>query len=258
MKIFSKLFKKKKVIGVISLKGIIGSKKGQINHESYADLIKQAFETKGIIALFLKINSPGGSPSQSEYMFKYINLMKQKYPKVKVICSIEDIAASGGLYISMAADYIISLENAIVGSIGVISAGFGFTDAIKKLGIERRVYTQGECKNILDPFLPENSKDVEILLSMQQDVLENFTNVVTSSRADKLKDKNIFNGMVWSGKGALEIGLIDEITTMDEYIEKEYGKDCEIKKFEHKKKGLMAKLGLDDFSMKAFLDNLTW
>ncbi|AZL15400.1 signal peptide peptidase SppA [Rickettsiales endosymbiont of Stachyamoeba lipophora] len=244
----------KRVVVHLTFKGVIGNigpRKGGICFENYQELIKKAFETKHVKAVCIAINSPGGSPVQSELIYKYILKLKRE-KNVPVWMFIEDIAASGGYYLACAGDRIYTANNAIIGSIGVISSGFGFTELIKKIGIERRVYTQGENKSILDPFLPEKQEDINMLKEMQQDVHKNFMAIVKTSRDKKLKDnKDLFSGKIWSGMQAIENGLADEIGFFEEVAEQQFGKKVKIIKLEPKKSKLLSKLGLD-----IVLDNL--
>ena len=164
-----KIFKRKKIIPHIRLSGIIGSvgrfKQG-INFASQQEIIDKAFSVKKALAIAISINSPGGSPVQSHLIYSYIKKMAKKNNK-KVIVFAEDVAASGGYLIACAGDEIYANSSSIVGSIGVISASFGFQDAIKKIGVERRVYTAGKNKSTLDPFKEENEEDIQRLKKIQ-------------------------------------------------------------------------------------------
>ena len=156
----------------------------------------------------------------------------------------EDVAASGGYLISCAGDEIYANSSSIIGSIGVIYSSFGFTELIKKVGIERRVHTAGKNKSTLDPFLDEKSEDIERLKKIQLDLHQDFINVVESSRGSKLikKDIELFSGEFWSGKKAKELGLIDGIGDADQILKQKYGDDIIIKKFEKPKSWLSNKL----------------
>jgi signal peptide peptidase SppA len=190
-KIINKIKKPKSKVAVLRLSGVIGSagmmKKG-ISLDDLNDDIEKAFELSGVKAVALQINSPGGSPVQSELIYKRIRELSDE-KKIPVYSFVEDVAASGGYWLACTGDEIYASESSIVGSIGVISAGFGFVDAIKKLGVERRVYTQGENKSILDPFQKEDPKDIDILMNLQKDVHESFKNLVRSRRDGKIKKK---------------------------------------------------------------------
>ena len=207
-----KIFKSRAVVNVISLEGVIGSvnfKQGlTLGHLNKS--FEKSFEGKNIKAVVLNINSPGGSPVQSELISKRIvQLSKQK--NIPVIAFVEDIAASGGYWIACAASEIIVAENALLGSLGVRFSGFGLHKVIERLGVERRIHTQGDSKALLDPFLPEKKEDVEMIMKVQADIYDNFKRQVHQGRAGKLKleDAELFSGAIWSGKRALEIGVAD-------------------------------------------------
>ncbi|MBN8828821.1 MAG: signal peptide peptidase SppA [Sphingobacteriia bacterium] len=258
VKKIQELFKKKSLVVSIPLKGVIGIKKNGITLDSYNDIIEKAFALPKIKAVILQINSPGGSPSQSELIYKKIRRLSVER-KIKVITFVEDIAASGGYYIALAGEQIIAPHNSIIGSIGVISAGFGLHEAINKLGIQRRIYTSGNSKSFLDPFQPEKPEDVEILKELQNDVYENFVSLVKERRAARLESEdNIFSGRIWSGKKAKKLGLIDEISDLETYIEEKFGKKTKIIKLEPKKKGLLSKFGFGDFSLRNMLEEIWW
>ena len=188
-------------------------------------VLERAFSRKGIAAVALSINSPGGSAVQSALIHGRIKALAKKH-KQRVIVFCEDVAASGGYWLACAGDEIYADESSIVGSIGVIAAGFGFVEAMAKLGVERRVHTAGESKAILDPFQPEKKEDVERLLAIQSDVHDAFKRLVRDSRKDKLKgeEKELFSGAFWSGRRALELGLIDGIGHLPDILERKFGR----------------------------------
>ena len=178
-----------------------------------ASAIEKAFELSKIPAVAVVVNSPGGSPVQSSLIFRRIRqLAEEKKKTVYVFC--EDVAASGGYYLALAGDEIYADPSSIIGSIGVIFAGFGLDKAIAKLGIERRVYTAGEQKDALDPFRPEKPADIERIKNVQRDVHDVFIGIVKERRAGRLTgaDAELFSGAFWSGPKALELGLIDGIS----------------------------------------------
>jgi signal peptide peptidase SppA len=231
MKLF-KIFKRKKtaIIACVNLQGVIG-KDGKINSginiENAAPLLKKAFELKKVKAVALNINSPGGSPVQSELIYKYIRELSIE-KKIPVFTFAQDLAASGGYYLLLSGDEIYAHNSSIIGSIGVIFSGFGFVDLIKKIGVERRVYTEGKNKAILDPFMEEEVENIEILKNAQRDIYESFKDLVKLRRNNKLKDEeNLFTGAFWSGKKALELGLIDGVSDMREKMQEKFGKECE-------------------------------
>ena len=238
-------FKKKTIIPHIRLTGIIGSAgkfKQGIDLAGQKDLLKKAFSVKKIKYVAISINSPGGSPVQSHLIFSYIRQLAEK-KKIKVLIFAEDVAASGGYLISCAGDEIYANSSSIIGSIGVISASFGFKDLIKKIGIERRVYTAGKNKSTLDPFVEEKEEDVKRLKSIQLELHADFIKVVEKSRGSKLKDpdkNNIFTGEFWTGSSALKLGLIDAIGNVDQILKEKFGDRLVIKNFE-KQKGFIAK-----------------
>ena len=191
----------------------------------------------------LLVNSPGGSPVQSNLILKRIRqLAEEKDKKVYVFC--KDVAASGGYYIALAGDEIYADTSSIIGSIGVISAGFGFEKAIEKLGVERRVYTAGTSKSMLDPFRPENPADVARLKQVQQDVHDAFIGVVKDRRAGKLTghDDDLFNGSFWSAPKALDLGLIDGVSDVRTKMRELHGDKVRLKVVPISSGGLLSRL----------------
>ena len=239
------IFKKKTVIPHVRLTGIIGSAsrfKQGIELANQREIIKKAFSVKKITHVAISINSPGGSPVQSHLIYSYIRELADK-KKIKVLMFAEDVAASGGYFIACAGDEIFANSSSIIGSIGVISASFGFKDLIQKIGVERRVYTAGKNKSTLDPFVEEKEEDVKRLKNIQLELHEDFIKVVKNSRGSKLKDvekNNIFTGEFWTGKTALKLGLIDGIGNADQVLKDKFGEKVIIKNFE-KQKGFLAK-----------------
>ncbi len=208
--------------GVIASGGLLGSR--GLSIESVAPLLARAFNTRGAKAVALAINSPGGSPVQSALIGQRIRLLAAE-KDVKVIAFVEDVAASGGYWLACAADEIIVDPSSIVGSIGVISAGFGFQDLIARYGVERRVHTSGERKAMLDPFRPEKADDVERLHRLQAEIHDGFKDWVRERRAGKLKgeDATLFSGEFWTGKRGLELGLVDGIGELRAILQARYG-----------------------------------
>ncbi len=201
------------VVSVIRLQGIIAAQArgGALNDAALASLMQKAFTKGKPTAVALAINSPGGSPSQSSLISARIRrLAKEK--NIKVYAFVEDVAASGGYYIASAADEIWVDRHSIVGSIGVISSGFGFTDLIERYGIERRVHTAGKSKGLLDPFKPENPDDVARLKALQEHIHAEFIDHVRARRGERLNgEMELFTGDIWVGSSALETGLIDGV-----------------------------------------------
>jgi len=214
------------LVAVVRLSGVIGANaplRSALNLESVAPALEAAFALRRVAAVALLVNSPGGLPVQSSLIFKRVRALAEE-KKLPVYAFAEDVAASGGYMLACAADEIYADESSIIGSIGVISAGFGFTGLIEKLGIERRVHTAGESKSMLDPFRPEDPEDIRRLEALQQDVHENFKSLVRSRRSGKLKDApEIFTGEFWAGRGALERGLIDGIGDCRSVLRAKYG-----------------------------------
>ena len=208
--------------GVIASGGLLGSR--GLSIESVAPLLKRAFDMRGAKAVALAVNSPGGSPVQSALIGQRIRLLAAE-KDVKVIAFVEDVAASGGYWLACAADEIIVDPSSIVGSIGVISAGFGFQDMIARIGVERRVHTSGERKAMLDPFRPEKPEDVERLHRLQAEIHDGFKDWVRERRAGKLKseDATLFSGEFWTGKRGLELGLVDGIGELRAILQARYG-----------------------------------
>ena len=240
------IFKKKKIIPHIKLTGVIGNvgkfKQG-IDFSGQEEIISKAFSLKKAPCVAITVNSPGGSPVQSHLIFNFIRQQAKKNKK-KVMVFAEDIAASGGYLIACAGDEIYANSSSIIGSIGVIYSSFGFTELIKKIGVERRVHTAGKNKSTLDPFLEEKKEDIERLKNIQLDLHKDFINVVEKSRGAKLKklDVELFSGEFWSGNKAKELGLIDEIGDVNQVLKEKFGEDVIIKKFEKSKSWLSKKL----------------
>ncbi len=238
--------KKKKIISHIKLNGVIGNvgkfRQG-IDFAGQEAIIKKAFSVKKAQAVALTINSPGGSPVQSHLIYKYIR-QEAKKNKKKVIVFAEDVAASGGYLIACAGDEIYANSSSIIGSIGVIYSSFGFTELIKKIGIERRVHTAGKSKSTLDPFLEEKQEDIERLKNIQLDLHKDFIEIVEESRGSKLnkKDLELFSGEFWSGRKAKDLGLIDGIGNFNEILKNKFGDDVIIKNFEKSKSWLSKKI----------------
>ena len=239
-------FKKKKIIPHIKLSGVIGNvgkfKQG-IDFSGQEEIILKAFSVKKAPCVAITINSPGGSPVQSHLIYKFIRQLAEKNKK-KVIVFAEDVAASGGYLIACAGDEIYANSSSIIGSIGVIYSSFGFTELIKKIGVERRVHTAGKNKSTLDPFLDEKKEDIERLKNIQLDLHKDFIDVVEKSRGSKLNKSEVelFTGEFWSGSKAKNLGLVDQIGDANQVLRDKYGEDVIIKKFEKSKSWLSKKL----------------
>ncbi len=235
------------LVSVVRMSGVIGRlgpMRSGLSLSGLAPSIERAFKQRGAEAVALLINSPGGSPVQSSLIARRVRALAEE-KEIPVYAFIEDLGASGGYWLACAADEIYADESSIVGSIGVITAGFGLDEAIKRFGVERRVYTSGERKSMLDPFRPENSKDVEHLKSIQADMHENFKRLVRERRGDKLAspEEELFNGAFWTGRQALERGLIDGIGDMRATLRARFGDKTRFRLFEAKKPFFKRRLG---------------
>jgi signal peptide peptidase SppA len=208
--------------GVILSGGLLGSR--GLSIESTAPLLARAFALRGAKAVALAINSPGGSPVQSALIAQRIRLLARE-KGLPVIAFVEDVAASGGYWLACAADEIVADASSIVGSIGVISAGFGFKDLIQRFGIERRVHTSGEKKSMLDPFRDEDPDDVERLKRLQSEIHDGFKEWVRERRGAKLKgnESELFSGEFWTARRGLELGLVDSLGELRAVLQARYG-----------------------------------
>ncbi len=251
---YKRLFSRTPFVPVLRFTGPIGMAtplNPGINLANCADVIERAFDEKRAKAVAVVINSPGGSPVQSMLIFKRLRALAEENDK-KIYVFTEDVAASGGYFIALAGDEIYADPSSIIGSIGVIAAGFGFSEAIDKIGIERRVYTAGEKKLTLDPFQPENAEDVARLKALQQDIHETFKNVVISRREEKLTSEDLFTGEFWTGVRAVELGLIDGLSDVRTKMRELFGPEVELRLIKPKKslfgrtspQGVLARLGL--------------
>lgn len=214
-------------VPVVRLAGVIGLSaplRPGLTLAGVARSLERAFAIRNSPAVALAINSPGGSPVQSHLIFRRIRELATEH-KRRVIAFVEDAAASGGYMIACAADEIVADPHSIVGSIGVVGGSFGFDKAIAKLGIERRLYTSGEHKATLDPFLPENPDDVERLKKLQREIHDSFIALVKSRRGEKLSgpENDLFSGEYWAGRRALELGLVDSIGDLRAVLRERFG-----------------------------------
>jgi serine protease SohB len=212
MKRFIPFLKNDPTVAVIRLQGVIaaGARGASLSDVGLAPMIEKAFRRGKPDAVALVINSPGGSPVQSALIGARIRRLSEE-KNIPVFAFVEDVAASGGYWLATAADEIWADANSIVGSIGVISAGFGFSELISRYGIERRIYTAGKSKSMLDPFQPEKDEDVARVKALQEQIHKNFIEQVTSSRGAKLAERDLFTGEIWVGEQAKEVGLIDDV-----------------------------------------------
>ncbi len=228
-RILPKRFRKQGiVIPVVRLQGVIMTGGNQfkptLNLANVAPMLEKAFSRKEAPVVAISINSPGGSPVQSRLIYQRIRALAEEKDK-KVLIFVEDVAASGGYMIALAGDEIFADPTSIVGSIGVVSGGFGFPELLRKVGVERRVYTAGENKVILDPFQPEKESDIEYLKTLQLEIHKVFIDMVKDRRGSRLADEDtIFSGLFWTGTRGLDLGLIDGIGDMRETLKRRYGK----------------------------------
>ncbi|MEL6297948.1 MAG: S49 family peptidase [Pseudomonadota bacterium] len=238
-------FTSKPTVPVLRLNGPIGGggfRQG-LSLAALAGPLEKAFTMSKLPSVAILVNSPGGSPVQSNLIFKRIRqLATEKEKKVYVFC--EDVAASGGYFIAVAGDEIYVDPSSILGSIGVVAAGFGFVEAIDKLGIERRVYTAGENKSVLDPFKPEKSEDIDHLLSLQREIHDVFIGVVKDRRGAKLSttEPDLFTGRFWAGATSVELGLADGIMDVRTKMRSLHGDKVQLRVVPTSRKGLFARL----------------
>ncbi|MBY0382740.1 MAG: S49 family peptidase [Xanthobacteraceae bacterium] len=215
------------IVPVVRLSGVIGAVtplRPGLTLSGVAKTIEKAFETKRARAVAIVINSPGGSPVQSRQIYSRIRQLADA-KKVPVLVFVEDVAASGGYMIACAGDEVFCDPSSILGSIGVIGGGFGFQDLIKKVGIERRLYTSGDNKGSLDPFLPEKPDEVERLKAIQREIHDTFIDLVKNSRGTRLKgdETYLFSGEYWAGERSVALGLADGIGDLRSVLRARYG-----------------------------------
>ncbi len=257
---FNSLRRRDPVVSVVRLTGVIGDARplGRgLNLQGVAALLEAAFSGRRVKAVALVINSPGGSPVQSDLIQQRVrDLAREKDKPVFVFC--EDVAASGGYWIALAGDEIYANPSSIIGSIGVISAGFGFEEAIAKLGIERRLHATGANKGMLDPFQAENPAHVEHLRALQDDIYQRFREWVRERRGARLKGdpEELFSGAFWTGAKALELGLIDGIGDLRSVMRERYGKHVKFQLL-GPRRGLLSRLGFRPSGLVGIGDDWT-
>ena len=241
-----KKFKRGPVVNVIRLSGVIAESGrfggGTLNDTTLAPMLERAFRKGKPKAVAIALNSPGGSPVQSSLIGARIRRLSKEM-NVPVYAFCEDVAASGGYWLACAADEIYVDDSSIIGSIGVISASFGFHDLMKKQGIERRVHTAGQDKSMLDPFRPERPSDVKRLKALQKKIHDNFIAHVQARRGTKLTSDKLFTGEVWIGKDAVDNGLVDGIAHLNTKMKAMFGEDVRLNAF-GQKKSLLKRFGL--------------
>lgn len=236
------------VVGVLRLDGIIGGPRPGMRGLSIKDLagpIEAAFKIGGAKAVALVVNSPGGAPVQTALIARRIRTLAAE-KKLPVYAFVEDVAASGGYWLASAADEVYADESSIIGSIGVISAGFGLQGLIERIGVERRVHTKGEHKSMLDPFRPEKSEDVARLDRVLGDIHDSFKAAVRERRGAKLKapEAELFTGEIWTGRRALELGLIDGLGDVRSVMRAKFGDKVKFRSVMPGRSWLERRLGL--------------
>lgn len=196
---------------LVQLNGVI-REKGEANAEDIVSSLQAAFEDKGTAGVIVRINSPGGSPVQADAINGEIRRLRSKHPETPLYAVVDDICASGGYYVAVAADRIFVSKASIVGSVGVLMDGFGFTGTMEKLGVERRLLTAGDNKGFLDPFSPMEAKQKQYAQRMLGEIHQQFIQVVREGRGKRLKeDGDTFSGLVWTGERSIELGLADAL-----------------------------------------------
>jgi signal peptide peptidase SppA len=221
------LFERRPIVPVVRLAGPIGMVtplRPGLSLSGVAGALERAFRIRRAPAVAIVVNSPGGSPVQSRLIYQRIRYLAEKHSR-PVYVFVEDVGASGGYLVALAGDEIVADRSSIVGSIGVVSAGFGFHKLIDKIGVDRRVHTAGDRKVMLDPFQPEKPDDVKRLKALQQDVQDMFIDLVKERRGESLKatDKILFSGEFWSGQKALDLGLVDRLGDLMGVMRERFG-----------------------------------
>jgi len=239
-------FRSRPTVSVVRLSGVIASGgsfgSSPLNDAGLAPLLERAFTKGKPKAVALAINSPGGSPVQSSLIGARIRRLSEEN-EVPVFAFCEDVAASGGYWLASAADKIYVDDSSVVGSIGVISASFGFHELLEKQGIERRVHTQGENKSLMDPFKPEKPEEVERLKALQRVIHNNFKRQIEARRGNRLADRDLFTGEIWVGADAIDVGLVDGVAHLVPKMKEMFGD--KVKLVVHgQKRSMFQKLGI--------------
>ena len=220
----------KKYTAMVEVNGIIAPGT-DASAEKITSALQAAFKDKSTQGVVVRINSPGGSPVQAQTIYDEMKRLRQKYPQIPLYAVVEDVCASGGYFVAVGADRIYVSRASIVGSIGVLMNGFGFTGLMEKLGVERRLITAGENKGMLDPFSPLEEKDKEHVKKLMGDIHEQFIGVVREGRGKRLKDSpEIFSGLIWTGGRSIDLGLADGFGSL-EYVAREVIKAEDIRDF---------------------------
>jgi protease-4 len=220
----------KKHTAMVEVNGLIAPG-ADASAEKITSALQAAFKDKNTQGVVVRINSPGGSPVQAQAIYDEMKRLRQKYPDIPLYAVVEDICASGGYFVAVGADQIYVGKASIVGSIGVLINGFGFTGLMEKLGIERRLVTAGENKGMLDPFSPQDPKDTEHVKKLMGEIHQQFIGVVREGRGKRLKDSpEIFSGLIWTGERSVDLGLADGFGSL-EYVAREVIKAEDIRDY---------------------------
>lgn len=232
MKRWIPFLKSDPVVAIVRLSGVISaSGRGALNDESLAPVVEKAFSRGKPAAVVLEVNSPGGSPVQSSLIGSRIRRLAEE-KGIPVIAFVEDVAASGGYWLAAAADEIYADDSSVVGSIGVISASFGVHELLARQGVERRIYTAGKSKSMLDPFRPENPEDVARLKELLEDIHANFKDHINERRKGKLpEDRDLFTGEIWLARRAVDLGLIDGIGHLKPMMKQRFGDKVKFRRY---------------------------
>jgi protease-4 len=218
---------------MVDISGVIAPG-GDASADKVTSSLQAAFKDKNTQGVVVRINSPGGSPVQAQTIYDEMRRLRKKYPDIPLYAVVEDICASGGYFIAVGADKIYVSKSSLVGSIGVIMNGFGFTGTMEKLGVERRLITSGENKAFLDPFSPLQEKHKEFAQKLADEIHQQFIAVVREGRGKRLKEgPDTFSGLIWSGEKSIELGLADGVGSLD-YVAREVVKAEEIVDFTQK------------------------
>jgi protease-4 len=210
---------------LVDVSGVI-SRQSEANADRIVGGLRAAFEDEDTKGVILRVNSPGGSPVQAGYIYDEIRRLRKLHPDVPLYAVITDISASGGYYIAAAADRIYADKASVVGSIGVIMNGFGFVESMKIVGVERRAFTSGENKALLDPFAPLREEEVQHMKGVLDNIHKQFVEVVRQGRGDRIKDDDkLFSGLIWSGEQSVELGLVDELASAGHVAREVIGAD---------------------------------
>ena len=205
----------KKHTAMVELSGLIAPG-SDASAEKITAALQAAFKDKNTQGVIIRINSPGGSPVQSQTIYDEMRRLRKKYPDIPLYAVVEDICASGGYFVAAGADRIYVSKSSVIGSIGVLMNGFGFSGLMEKLGVDRRLITAGENKGMLDPFSPVNDKDVEHARLLVKDIHQQFISVVREGRGKRLKETpDMFSGLIWTGQISIELGLADGLGSLE-------------------------------------------